>query len=139
MLPFSLLNFTVLFISYSSTYLLSWLISFSVTLCSTWSFKRISIYRDSDATLSNNEVRSKGSQYSPTPLQYVNVISASSYIPHYHTDAFKDSIVYGFFTSSSPVGILDIPFLFLTLPFLSVSPSYLPPLFFNSGLPAPQC
>ena len=114
MLLFSLWNLTVSLLLSPRTLSLSWVMSLSITVCSSREFRRITTSRNTSAKLSDNEVVSTGYQYSPNPFQYGKSILPYSSILNVRMDAYKASIFYGFVVSSSPVG--NTTFIFFSSP-----------------------
>ena len=79
--------------------------SFSITVHSTWQFRRISTSRNTSVKLGDKLVGSRVSLYSSTPLQSIKGMLYSYYVPHVRMDAYKASIFYGLVASPPPVGI----------------------------------
>ena len=70
------------FLLYYRTSLLSWVMAFSITIRSTWEFRRLSTSGNTYAKLDYNGLGFTGSCYSSNPFQYVKVVSSSSSVPH---------------------------------------------------------
>ena len=121
MLLSSLWNLTIVLLSSHRTFLLSWVMSFSITIHYIQEFRRLPTSVNTNAKLADDEVGSTGYRYSSTPFQDVKVMALSSSVPHDRTYAYKASIFSGFLASYPPVGNTAFSFLILSLSLLSVS------------------
>ena len=94
MILFSLFNFIVLLLFSSSTLLLSWVISLSITVYYIRQFRRLVTSGNTSTKVADNEVSSTGSHYSWTPLQSVKGLPSYSSVPHDRTDTYKASLFF---------------------------------------------
>ena len=139
MLISRLWNLTVQFLSSPRTLLLSWVMSVSIIVHSTRQFRSLPTSGNKAAKLADNEVGSTGSWFSSTPFHVLKGMLSSFLVPHYHTDAYKDSIFSGIVASPPPV--VNTPLYFLILYFSSLSVSTVLPYYniLDVDLPVSQC
>ena len=131
-------NLTVFLLLSSRTLLLSWVVSFSITVLSEWGFRKLSTSRNTATKLADNDVESTGYRYSSTPFHDGKGMLPSYSLPHDRTDEYTAPIFSGFMASPPPVGNNTFPFLLLSFSSLSVSTVFPSSIYFYSDLPAPQ-
>ena len=113
--------------------------SLSITVCSTWEFRRIATSRNTAAKLADNDLGSTGSWYSPITFRYGKGILSSYSIPHDHKDAYKVSIFSVFVASPPPVRNNTTAFILLYFPSASVSTVLPLSAILDGNMSEPQC
>ena len=113
-------------------------ISFSITVHSTWYFRRLFTFRNTESKLSYNYVVSTWSRYSSNPFHYLKSLLSSSSVPYYLSDAYKASTFSGLLASLPPISNISLYVLWFSFSSLYVAMNMQSSIILDFGLPENQ-